>query len=404
MAERARLTAHVVPHTHWDREWYEPFETFRGRLVAVIDRAIEILESNPRFTSFTLDGQAIVLEDYLAVKPEKREALERLIRQGRLRIGPWYVLADEFLVSPEALVRNLQLGRALCRQFGDYLPVAYTPDSFGHISKLPLLTQGFGLESIVFECGVGDEGERLRGEFIWRAADGETQVFAAHLLGTYSAVAAIGHADWELRDAYRKERAVSHARAALYGTEGTDVSFLPPWFKASLERVPGGVRAYAQGDALLLLNGSDHLYPQANLPEILGDLREAFPEIDFVHSDVEAFVEQAQTTARELACYQGEFRGSRYQHVLSGVLSARLYLKQANHQAETRLERVTEPLTTLAWLEGAAYPQALLRHAWQTLLKNHPHDSICGCSIDAVHDEMMTRFAACNHSADYLEK
>jgi mannosylglycerate hydrolase len=398
------LKAFVVPHTHWDREWYEPFETFRSRLVAVIDRVVEILEDDPRFPSFTLDGQAIVLEDYLVVKPERREALEHLIRQGRLRIGPWYVLADEFLVSPEALVRNLSLGRALCQQFGDYLPVAYTPDSFGHISQLPLLAHGFGLSSIVFERGVGDEGERLRGEFVWRAADGETQVFTAHLLGTYSAFTAIGHADWELQDTYLKERAINHARAALYGTAGTDVSFLPTWFRASLERVPGGISAYAQAGALLLLNGSDHLYPQANLPDVLDDLRQAFPEIDFVHGDVEAFVTQAQATAREVAYHQGEFRASRYQHILSGVLSARLYLKQANFEAETRLERVTEPLTTLAWLKGAPYPQALLHHAWRTLLKNHPHDSICGCSIDAVHDEMMTRFGACGHSADYLER
>jgi mannosylglycerate hydrolase len=389
-SERA-FTAFVIPHAHWDREWHQPFQVFRARLIDVIDAVLDIFDSDPEYRRFTLDGQAIVIEDYLEIRPERREDLTRHVRSGRLRIGPWYVLADEFLVSPEALVRNLALGRKTCLPFGEPMPVAYTPDSFGHVSQLPLLASGFGLNAIVFERGVGDEGERLRGEFTWVAADGRTRVLAVHLLGTYSAATALGHGDWELRDAYDRERAIEHVRAALYGFK-TAPRDLPAWLRESFERVHQGLTGYSTNGALFLLNGSDHLFPQRNIPSVLDDLNEAFPDVCFVHADVEEAVAAARLPLDDLQAYQGEFRGSRYQHVLSGVLSTRLYLKQANHRAETLLERFTEPLATLAWLAGAPYPAALLESAWRLLLKNHPHDSICGCSVDPVHREMMTRF------------
>jgi len=403
--KRERYTAYVVPHSHWDREWYEPFETFRARLVRLIDGVLERLRLDPAYTSFTLDGQTIVLRDYLTVRPEREAELRQRIAEGRIRIGPWFVLADEFLVSPEALVRNLELGRLDGARFGDWLPVLYTPDSFGHVSTLPTLAAGFGLESIVFERGVGDEGERLRGEFLWEDPAGEHELFAAHLLTTYSSAAAIGHSDWELRDSYDPEKARVHAHATLYGATGdTDLSHLPTWFADSLRRIRGGQIAYATGQALLLMNGSDHLLPQPELPQVLAELNEIFLDVAFEHADVATYIDHSRSTAASLERHRGEFRGSRYQHVLSGVLSARTYLKQANDAAQTRLEKRTEPLATLAWLHGAPYPRAVLDHAWATLLENHAHDSICGCSVDAVHEAMMPRFAATHHLADPIER
>lgn len=385
------VTAFVVPHTHWDREWYRPFQVFRARLVEVVDQVLDLLEHDPSYRRFTLDGQAVVLEDYLELRPERRDAVLRQVRAGRLRIGPWYVLADEFLVSPEALVRNLQSGRRICATFGTPMAVGYTPDSFGHISQLPLIVRGFGLDSIVFERGVGDEGERLRGEFTWLAADGETDVFAVHLLGTYSAAAGIGHADWELTDDYDADRAAHQARAVLFGADG-DLDELPTWLRESFERLPRGIAPYSTNGAVLLLNGSDHLFPQHNLPAIVADLNRRIPEAQFVHADIEEFLEAARAPRGALETHRGEFRGSRYQHVLSGVLSARLYLKQANEANQTLLEAYAEPLAALAWLAGRPHPTHLLREAWRKLLQNHPHDSICGCSVDDVHDEMMVRF------------
>lgn len=401
MSKQARYTGYLIPHTHWDREWYEPFQLFRARLVEVIDAVLEILDTHPDYRRFTLDGQAIVLEDYLEIRPEARERISQQVRSGRLRIGPWFVLADEFLVSPESLIRNLMLGREVCERFGPLMSVGYTPDSFGHISQLPLLLQGFGIDSVVFERGVGDEGEQLKGEFYWQAADEQQGVFAVHLLGTYSGATALGHGDWELSDTYDTERAVTHMRALLYGPEHPTPD-LPEWLRDSFERLTGGVAAYSTTGALILLNGSDHLFPQRNIPEVIADLNAAFPEVTFIHSDVEAFVKAAYQPPEKLEPYQGEFRSSRYQHVLSGVLSSRLYLKQANHRCETLLERYVEPLTALAWQQTGTYQDGLIEHAWRLLLQNHPHDSICGCSVDSVHREMMTRFEGVEQLAEVL--
>jgi mannosylglycerate hydrolase len=402
--KQAQFRAHIISHTHWDREWYLPFEVFRGKLVQVIDRVLSLLEEKERFKSFTMDGQTVVLEDYLEVRPENREKLISYIQNGRIEIGPWYVLADEFLASPESLIRNLLQGMQDCNRYGGRLTTAYTPDSFGHISQLPLLASEFGLTSIVFERGVGDEGERLRGEFLWSSADGKARVFTAHLLGTYSAVTAIGYDDWEYRSGYDEHRAYTHMNAVLYGADRGEVDFLPPWLASTFERLTGGITAYATGSELILLNGSDHLYAQDNIDEVIEDLNGWFDGVQFEQSTINAFVTQAKENSGKLELHRGEFRGSRYQHVLSGVLSTRMYLKQRNHQCEQRLERITEPLSAVASLKRFSYPSHLFRHGWRTLLKNHAHDSICGCSIDKVHEAMMCRYDAVSQVSACIEQ
>ncbi len=402
----ATYTVHIVPHTHWDREWYRPFQWFRGRLIGVVDTVMELLEDDDsRYAGFTLDGQAVLLEDYLELRPERRERIESLVGSGRLSVGPWYVLADEFLVSPESLIRNLMIGLGVSEALGRSLRVAYTPDSFGHISQLPLIVAGFGLDSIVFERGLGDEGEELGAEFMWRSADGESAVFTVHLVGTYSAAAAAGHADWEFRDAYSSRRAVEHVRAALYGAVPGELTHMPEFLRESLERIPGGLVAYANSSALLLLNGSDHLFPQKSVPQLVHDLNASFNDVRFLQSDLPGFIEDAKASAGRLNEYRGELRGSRYQHVLSGVLSSRIYLKQANNRCESRIERTSEPLAVLAWALGYGdYPKALFDAGWRMLLKNHPHDSICGCSIDSLHQQMMCRFSDVEDLLDYVDE
>ena len=397
-----RLDVYVVPHTHWDREWYQPVEVFRARLVDVADDVLELL-SDPagRYRRFTLDGQAVIVDDYLTVRPDRRAAIAEQVRSGRLRIGPWFVLADEFLVSPEALVRNLQHGLHACRAYGGAMPVAYTPDSFGHVAQLPLLVAGFGLKAVVFERGVGDEGERLGTEFRWLAADGRTEVFAVHLIGTYSAATALGHLDWEYQDAYDVDRAVNQVRAALFGPAAGEPAF-PAWLRHALERLPAGIAGYTRGDHVLLLNGSDHLFPQRNLPEVLDALTRAIPTVRFLHADVEEYVDAPRPPLTTLERYQGEFRASRYHHVLGGVWSTRMPLKQANHAAETLLERYVEPLLAAAHAVRGHDDRPLLDHAWRSLLLNHPHDSICGCSVDAVPRAMHARFEAVTQLGDEL--
>ena len=136
------VTLLVVSHTHWDREWYLPFQLYRIKLVRLIDRLLAILDSDPAYAYFMLDGQTVVLEDYLEVRPERRADLEGYIRSGRVLAGPWYILPDEFLVGGEAVIRNLLRGHAIARQFGGVMEVGYVPDPFGQISQLPQILRG----------------------------------------------------------------------------------------------------------------------------------------------------------------------------------------------------------------------------------------------------------------------
>jgi mannosylglycerate hydrolase len=349
----------VVAHTHWDREWYAPFEAFQLRLAAVVDEVIDVLESDPTFTSFTLDGQAIVLEDYLEARPENESRLRALLESGRIEVGPSYVLPDELLVGAEPLVRNLLIGRAVCERFGAQpAPVGYMPDSFGHPLQLPQVLAGFGIDSFIFSRGLGDELDDLGVVFRWRSPDG-SEVRAFQQLPHYGNFV-VGDAD----DAQARAEEIADR------------------FGAALRRA--GIHD------VLLCNGEDHRRIRTDLPALCAELERRLPGTSFAIARFTDYV--AETGTGDLPAWTGELLGSRLQNVLRGVNSARLYIKQANERAERRLLEV-ETLVSLSTLQsGAPFPVSDFRLAWRQLLKCQPHDSICGCSCDEVHDDMLVRY------------
>jgi mannosylglycerate hydrolase len=361
----------VVPHTHWDREWYLPFEDLRIRLGEVVDEVIETLEVRPEFR-FTLDGQAIVIEDYVEIRPEMEGRLRALLASGRIETGPMYVLPDEFLVGGESLIRNLLHGRAVCERFGTVpAAVGYLPDSFGHPAQLPQILRGCGLDTFVFWRGLGDERERLGARFRWRAPDG-SEVLALPQPWDYAAAASLGHsvrspqADPALNAAERIEQVLAAERHML-----DDPGFVD----------------------LLLGNGYDHAFLQGDLPEVLEGLRGVKPQVSPRIARLSEYVEAAAADGGEPPRFAGELSGGARANVLRGVNSARIYLKQANERCERELASA-EALSALALLvrPGFRYPRGELRLAWRELLRNHPHDSICGCSVDETHDDMAQRF------------
>jgi len=363
----------VVPHTHWDREWYLPFEDFRIRLAEVVDEAIATLEARPEYR-FTLDGQTVLLEDYLEIRPEMEGRLRALLVQGRLETGPSYVLPDEFLVGAESLVRNLLHGRAVCERYGaPPAPVGYLPDSFGHPAQLPQILRGFGLDTFVFSRGLGDARERLGGRFRWRAPDG-SEVLALPQPIDYAAAAAIGHSvrsTQEDRGANAADRVEHILRAERH-------MLADPGFRD-----------------LFLGNGYDHARLQDDLPEVLADLRALKPHVEARIARVSDYTGAVKREPGELPAFEGELAGGARANVLRGVNSSRMPLKQANERCERALQ-AAETVCALATLSrpGFRYPQGELRHAWRELLRNHPHDSICGCSVDEAHDDMAPRFRA----------
>jgi alpha-mannosidase len=368
MAEVSDFRYLVVPHTHWDREWYLPFEQFRLRLGMVVDGVLDTLERDSSFTSFTLDGQAIVLEDYLEVRPENEGRLRALLAAGRLEIGPSYELPDEILVGGESLVRNLLLGRRVCRRFGvEPSGAGYLPDSFGHPAQLPQILAGFGIRTFLFSRGIGDEIDDVGVVFRWRA--GSAEVVACQMLPHYDNFARL---TWD-HDAEQRVRAI-------------------------VGRFGEAVRKAGQ-DEIVLANGSDHLPIEPELPEILAGLEQTFG----ASFRIGRYDDHAPSP-EGLPVHEGELVGSRLQNVLRGVNSARIYLKQANERAERRLLSIETAAALRTLREGVPYPAADLRLAWRDLLRNHPHDSICGCSCDEVHRDMLVRYEQLDRTLDYVER
>lgn len=390
------VTAYLISHTHWDREWYLPFHRFRVNLVEVVDQVLARLESDPSFSHFLLDGQAVILEDYLEARPEARERIGRLVQEGALSVGPWYVLPDEFLVSGESTVRNLLYGHSVAASFGPVQKVGYMPDSFGHIAQMPQILARAGIGSFVYTRGNGDELEELGLEYRWRAPDG-SEVLAIKQWGGYCNAAALGHEEpWHVFT----QREVDPGLVA--------------------ERMGGllnEMRARSNARTFLLMNGCDHHPPQRKLAEALDAMTSAFPDVHFVHGSLGDYLEQVgQDVAapdggpggssgpeEAVKTFSGELLGGRYHHILSGVWSARMNIKQRNDQAQTLLTGYVEPLLSYAhFMLGRDYPAGLIDYAWKLLLKNHPHDSICGCSTDTVHREMEPRFAGVCETGEQL--
>lgn len=377
------MRLHLVSHTHWDREWYQTFQQFRYKLVHLVDELLHILRTDPDYQYFTLDGQTIVLEDYLEIRPEKEAEIRELVQSGRLLIGPWYILPDEFLVSPEATVRNLLEGARTSRRFGGKMNIGYLPDPFGHIGQMPQILKGFGIEAACLQRGLDEEPPEL-----WWQAPDSSQVFVAYLRDGYGNASGLPVSDPDLFTSEVRRLRASLLAFSHAGREGA---------------TPGG--------HLLLMQGTDHMEPLPETPRAIARANEILAETQIVHSCLPDYLAGIQgyldQSGLEIPVVQGELRSSRRFHLLPGVLSSRMWIKQRNFQCETLLEKWAEPFSVWAHLAGGPpenektardlpvrmrESEGFLRHAWRLLMECHPHDSICGCSIDQVYEEMRPRF------------
>lgn len=364
----------VIPHSHWDREWYATFEEFRFYLVRFMDELLELLEDDEGFRSFLLDGQVSLLDDYLEVRPEKRDDLQRLVREGRLEIGPWYVQPDEFLISGESLVRNLLLGDRAARPFGAVMKQGYVPDTFGHISQLPQILKGFDIGTFYTMRGLAEDIEEFGSEFWWEAPDG-SKVMAHFLSETYSNAAVLGSDPAKI--SFRHDR-ISEPSSYFVSYD-------------SLFELRDNLARRATNGTILFLNGSDHVTVQPLFSKYVFDLNQRMKDRLF-NGKLGDFERLALEGNPELNVHKGELRWARYQPILKGVYSSRMYLKQENERAQQLLEGMAERAAAVVYALGGRDYSPFLRHAWKELVKNHAHDSIGGCSADAVHRQMVGRY------------
>lgn len=366
---------HLVSHTHWDREWYRPFQEFRLGLVHLVDGLLEILDSDRHYKHFMLDGQTIVLDDYLQMRPENEDRLRRHIRNDRLIIGPWHILPDEFLVSPEATIRNLLEGTRTCRRFGPKMRIGYIPDPFGHIGQMPQILKGFDIHAAIFRRGLSDEAVELD----WLAPNG-SRVFVSYLRDGYDNAASLPTSDL-------------------------------PRFVEEVKHLRDSLAPHSTASHLLLMQGTDHMEPPPGTARAIAHARGKLDGDELVHSTLMDYLTSVQASLKRqpIPTITGELRDCKRHHLLPGCLSTRMWIKQRNQASETLLEKWAEPFNTFDIFLASPRagrkkppgspasrrlhdPAAILRQAWRLLMENHPHDSICGCSVDQVHDEMRVRF------------
>lgn len=362
----------IVPHTHWDREWYRTFQSFRMRLVDLVDGLLDRLDDDPGYAHFMLDGQMAVIDDYLAIRPHEADRIRRLAGAGRLSLGPWYILMDEFLVSGETMVRDMEMGLDRAAQLGGAMELGYLPDMFGHIAQMPQLLRGFGFDRAVVWRGVPSSVDAPA--FRWRAPDG-SEVVAEYLTDGYS------------------------NGAVLPGDAKELVARISDWADQHEPR---------SGDPLLWMNGTDHLMPQGALGRLVAEANDITDEwelrvcslADHVAARLAAVAAQPEGL-EGLPLVVGEMRSGARTNVLMGVTSNRMDVRQRAARAEVGLERRAEPLWAL-FGPAEGWPQAFLDEAWRLVVRNCAHDSICACSVDPVVDAVLHRYDEAIDVADGL--
>jgi len=317
-----------------------------------------------------MDAQTIVLEDYLRIKPQNAEKLKEYITTGRILVGPWYVQNDFNLTSGEATVRNFLIGREIAEQFGKCTMVGYAPDQFGLISQFPQILKKFGIDNCLFGRGFNFD-ELRKAEFIWDGEDG-SEVLAVHMPFWYN------NAQRFSNDIEKSMKMVELNNKHLQMTSTTSY--------------------------YLMMNGVDHLEAQENLMPILREINKRLPEGEaIVQYTMPEYMENLNASVKGLDRYTGEMRNGPEYNILTGTLSSRVYLKQWNTRCQTLLEQRLEPLYSLLQMMGIKeYPSDFLTYLWKTLLQNHAHDSICGCSVDRVHEHMVDRFKRVEEAGEEL--
>lgn len=331
-------------HSHWDREWYREFEEFRLRLIEVFDEVLNALESG-ELPYFYFDGQTAALEDYLEIYPNKTEQIKKLVKAKKLRIGPFYCSADSFLVSGECICRNLEMGIKKSKEFGETEFIGYLSDTFGHSQAMPMVLKSLGINKACMWRGLGEKKADLN----WNGIE------VTYLIQGY------------FQDFLNTNWSIDKKAEAL---------------KKYLDKI-----SLKSGENILLPIGADHLGIAKNIEKQLKDMH--FDDYKFEIATPFEYFEKVNSREK----VKGEFLDNKLNFILSGVYSSRIDIKQANANSQWLLTRIAEPLQSIcSFYFNTKNKQNEIDYAYKTLIKNHAHDSIYGCSIDKVHEENLVRY------------
>lgn len=362
---------HVIAHSHWDREWY--FTTSRSKVYLMEDLAhvLDVLESDPEFTSYTLDGQSCLLDDYLAWRPQDADRIARLVKAGRLLVGPWYTQTDQMVICGESIVRNMYYGIKRSEDFGHSMNVAYVPDSFGQAGNMPQIYRQFGLKDLVTWRGISDDMTPST-DFIWRGSDG-SKVLATQLRRSYSVGKMMPESEPEASH-FWKERCLDE----LGGWVSTDNIYMPC--------------------------GDDQAPIRTSLPQIVYHRNEVDPDNEYLISSPEQFMADMREQAHDLPELDGELLCAKHMRVHRSIFSSRSDLKVMNTQIQNYLVNVVEPLLALSHRLGFEYPTGAVESIWKLLFENAAHDSIGSSVVDEVNEDIYMRYKqACDIAVNLVD-
>lgn len=382
---KTRKKVHIISHSHWDREWYMSYEQHHMRLIELIDDLLELFKTDSEFNSFHLDGQSIIIDDYLSVRPEKEEELRSAIRQGKLKIGPFYILQDAFLTSSESNVRNMLIGMQESQKWGSPVMLGYFPDTFGNMGQTPQLMQQVNITTAAFGRGVRPIG------------------FDNQILSDENYSSQFSEMNWIGPDGSK----ILGILFANWYSNGNEIPTSVEKAKKFWDKKLMDAEKYASTNHLLLMNGVDHQPVQKDITKAIKLANELYPDYDFIHSN---FTDYLSAVKAELPKNVGNVFGELTSQetdgwfTLANTASTRVYLKQWNTKVSHQLEKIAEPLASMAYEITGKYPTDQLTYAWKTFMQNHPHDSICGCSVDEVCREMIPRFEKANEVGKYVEE
>lgn len=364
-----QYTAHIISHTHWDREWYLNSKYTNEWLIPFFNSLFAMFEKEEDYI-FVLDGQMAMVEDYFEELDKKgynvneyKRKITTYVSQKRLFIGPYYLQPDWQLLSEESLVRNMLLGNKLASELGGSMTVGWMLDNFGQISQTTQIHKECELDGLYVWRGVEMDPTDVQAEFLWESPDG-TKLPSMYLLDSY-------------RNVMRLAEHSDIMEARVYD----ELEKLKPFMTTS---------------NILLMNGYDQeMVPDDIQPYIKNGGIDS-EGMKVIQSNPEKFIASVMSENPELKTLSGALYSGRFISVFPGVMSSRMYLKLQNDEQQKYLEKMVEPLSALIWSLGGEYENTQIREAWKTLLKNHPHDSICGVSIDDVHTDMENRSRVVN--------
>jgi mannosylglycerate hydrolase len=402
-------TFHIISNTHWDREWRFPFQRNRQMLVDMIDAVLEILEAEPEYRAFHIDSQSIVLKDYLEIKPQNAARIIKLTQGNRLLHGPWYILPEEFQVGGENLIRNLLLGHKTSKKYGGASKIGYSPFSWGQISQLPQLYHEFNINLIMFYRGINSI-DSPKAEFLWEGADG-TQMVSSRFstMPRYNfyfyiyrpAVHNEGFYDVE----YNWEKGGTPFHFADKMQHDEDYFIISPhrdYYPENIQPMVEKIIRDQAGDFttphVIWMEGHDSSGPNRITVDIIRDIKKLMPELDVRHSTLEEYAQLLADSVdmEKLTKVYGERRSTqndkRCGNLFGYTTSARMYLKQANFDAERWLQYYAEPFNIFSAMHGRDINDQYTETAWELIVQNSAHDSIGGCSLDRIHEDMMMRY------------